>query len=131
MTACDYLDNTTTLTLYLGRDNPVALIPYSDTSGNTVFDMTAVTRVTMSADLVASTATGDATIGDSDIDATLVSWLEVEEGEWRIYGKVGMFVGIGAGEYNIRTTLYSPSSPNGLVLPDTITNLVVTLVASP
>jgi len=123
------------VTLYLGRDNAVSVVPYSDVVALENYDMTDVTRVTADADLTSSVSVGDAVTGDSAVDADLVYWDQItnDDGdlEWRIYCKVGLFTGIAAGEYTLRITIYDPDHPNGLVLPGTESSLIVTVVDLP
>lgn len=120
-------------TVYLGNENAVVIKPYSDYASRTNYDMSAVTRVTAAADLVSSTATGDAIIGDSAIDSVLVFWNDTTdpEGEWLIHCKVGRFTGMVAGVYTLRITIYDPDHLLGWVLPDTAESLRVTVVDIP
>lgn len=110
--------------VYLGHDNAVSVVPYEDIVGRVVYDMTAVTRVTASVDLVDSTVTGDNITASSD-DAPTTIWWELVGTEWRIHFKVGLFVGITAGEYKLRIVLYDPPHANGLVLTDEVLVTVV------
>ena len=125
-------DLSATNTLYVDRDNALAVIPYSDIVQRINYDMTDVTRVLVEADPVGSTSSGDATEGDSAVDADLVTWADNNpEDQWRIYCKVGLFTGIEAGEYVLRITLFDSDHPNGLVLTDPDNALLVTLVGLP
>lgn len=123
------------LTLYKSRDNAITVVPYSEYALRTNFDMAAVVRVVVNADAVTSTTTGDSFVGDSDVDDTIVWWAEVENAEgvdeWRIFAKVGMFTGIVAGEYTVRITIFDNTHINGLVIPSTDTDLIVTIVDLP
>ena len=123
------------VTLYKDRDNAVTIIPYSNFAELTNYDMTAVTRVVADADVAGDEIVGNSIIGDSDVVPLLVYWNDdtLVEGtpEWRIYCKVGLFTGIAAGDYTLRITLYDPTHPNGLVLPDSDSALLVTIVDFP
>jgi hypothetical protein len=114
-------------TVYVGYDNAVTVVPYSDIAERTVYDMTTVTEVRASADLLTSVSQGD-DITASSFDAPVTIWWEAVGTEWRIYLKVGLFVGIAAGEYKLRIILFDPPHANGLVLTDTVE---VTVVAAP
>jgi hypothetical protein len=136
---CDSCDDT--ITLYMNRDNAVTVIPYSDFSERTNYDMATVTRVVANADLVDNVVVGDSVVGDSDDDPGLVWWDQVDTGEldsagdpileWRIYCKVGLFTDVQAGDYTLRVTIFDPGHPNGLVLPRTDSELLVTIVDLP
>lgn len=116
----------TTTTLYLGYDNAVTLVPYSDIVERTYYDMSNVTLVRVVADDVLSTTTGDGfTALSSDIPATVYFEQVGTTAEWRIHIKVGLFVGITAGTYNLRVIAVEPAHPNGLVLTDN-TKVIVT-----
>lgn len=116
MSDCDFQ---TVTDVYLGHDNAVSVIPYSDISTRTVYDMTNVTRVDASIDLITSVATGDDITASSDDVPTTIWWEQVGT-EWRIHFKVGLFVGVAAGEYKLRIILYDPTHTNGLVLTDEV-----------
>lgn len=113
--------------VYVGYDNAVTVVPYSDIVARTVYDMTLVTRVDASVDLLTSTTIGDAVTASSD-DAPTTIWWEQVGTEWRINFKVGMFVGIVAGEYKLRIIIVDPTHTNGLVIAD---DILVTVVAAP
>lgn len=110
--------------VYLGHDNAVSVVPYEDIVARTIYDMTAVTVVTASVDLVDSTATGDNITASSEDVPTTIWWEQVGT-EWRIHFKVGLFVGMVAGEYKLRIILYDPPHTNGLVLTDEVLVTVV------
>jgi hypothetical protein len=114
-------------TVYIGHDNPVTIIPYSDISERVNYDMTDVTEVTASADLTSSTASGDDIEASSEDTPITITWGQVGD-EWRINLKVGLFIGIAAGDYKLRVVIIEPSYPNGLVLTD---DLLVTVVGAP
>jgi len=114
-------------TVYIGHDNPVTIIPYSDISERINYDMTDVTEVTASADLVTSITTGDDIEASSEDTPITITWGLVGT-EWRINLKVGLFIGIAAGDYKLRVVIIEPSYPNGLVLTD---DLLVTVVGAP
>lgn len=124
MTCADYEVVTS---VYKGHDNPVVIVPYSDIAERTLYDMTDVTEVTVSADLTTSAATGD-DIEASSTDIPLTIWWAAATEGWQIYMKVGMFVGITAGSYKLRVVIYEPDFPNGLVLTD---SLLVNVVEVP
>jgi hypothetical protein len=126
MSTCDVY--TTTETVYLGHDNAVSIIPYSDFPARTVFDMTAVTLVAVSADLITSLTTGDDVTTDSDDVPITVWWNQDADGIWQIHMKVGMFVGIAAGSYKLRVVITDPAYANGLVIAD---DLLVDVVDVP
>jgi len=123
------------VTLYKGRDNAVAIIPYSDFSTRTNYDLSATTKIVANADAVGSVSVGDSVVGDSSVDPALVWWAQVTNDEanleWRIYCKVGLFTGILAGQYLLRITLYAPSYTNGFVLPGTESDLLVNVIDLP
>lgn len=110
--------------VYLGHDNAVSVVPYEDIVARTIYDMTDVTVVTASVDLVDSTITGD-NITASSVDVPTTIWWEQVGTEWRIHFKVGMFIGMVAGEYKLRIILYDPPHTNGLVLTDEVLVTVV------
>lgn len=124
MSDCGY---TTVSSVYVGYDNAVSVIPYSDIVERTIYDMTAVTRVDASIDLLTSTVQGDAITASSD-DAPTTIWWEQVGTEWRIHLKVGLFVGVVAGDYKLRIILFDPTHTNGLVLTD---DVQVEVVAAP
>lgn len=112
--SCDF---ETATEVYVGHDNSVVVIPFSDITERVNYDMTAVTEVQASADLTASVATGDdITASSNDVPVTI--WWSQTGTEWRIYLKVGLFTGIAEGEYKLRIIIIEPSYPNGLVLTD-------------
>lgn len=102
---------------YIGHDNATVVIPYSDMAARVNYDMTNVTAVEVSLDLVASVVTGDDISASSD-DVGPIVWFNDTSGEWRIYFKAGMFVGIVAGSYKARIVIIEPSTPNGVVVCD-------------
>ena len=113
--------------VYLGYDNAVTVVPYSDINEGTVYDMTNVTEVQGSADLLASVAQGENFVASSD-DVAITIWWELVGTEWRIHLKVGLFTDIVAGEYRLRIILFDPGHTNGLVLTDSV---LVNVVATP
>jgi hypothetical protein len=118
----------TTTELYLGHDNSVSIVPYSNMTERINYDMTAVTSVTASADLVSSVTTGDdVTASSADVPIT-VWWDQDADDIWVIHLKVGLFVSIVAGEYKLRVVIIDPAYPNGLVIAD---DLLVTIVDIP
>ncbi len=123
--SCEDLESLSTV--YVGYDNAVTIIPYSDISGRINYDMTDVTEVTASADLTSSVVSGDAIDASSDDTPVTITWGLVGT-EWRISLKVGLFVGIAAGDYKLRVVIIEPAYPNGLVITD---ELLVTVVAAP
>lgn len=114
-------------TVYVGRDNAVTVVPYSDIAERTVYDMSVVTEVQCSVDLLTSESQGDDITASSN-DAPVTIWWELVGDEWRIHMKIGLFVGIVAGDYKLRIVLFDPSHANGLVLTDTVQ---VAVVAAP
>jgi len=114
-------------TVYVGYDNAVTVVPYADIAERTVYDMSLVTEVQVSADLLTSISQGDDVTASSN-DAPVTVWWELVGEEYRIYMKVGLFIGIAAGEYKLRIILFDPAHTNGLVLTDCIE---VTVVAAP
>jgi hypothetical protein len=124
--SCNYEDVTS---LYLGYDNAVTLVPYSDITERIYYDMTNVTLVTVVADSTSSTATGDGITMDSD-DVPQVIWFEQigTTEEWRINVKLGLFTAITPDTYKLRVIATEPTHPNGLVLTDEV---VVTVVDVP
>lgn len=121
---CGY---STVSNVYLGYDNAVTVVPYSDIAERTIYDMTDVTEVRASVDLLTSSQQGDdITASSNDVPVTV--WWELVDTEWRIHFKVGLFVGIAAGEYKLRIILFDPGHPNGLVLTDSV---LVTVIAAP
>ena len=122
------LEYTTTTDLYIGYDNSVSIVPYSDITNRTNYDMTEVTEVTASADLVSSTAIGDDVTASSDDIPIIVWWDQDADNIWVIHLKVGLFIGISAGEYKVRVIIVEPDNPNGLVIAD---DLLVTIVDIP
>lgn len=106
-------------TVYTGHDNAVTVVPYADIRERTHYDMSTVTRVDASADLITSTTTGDDITASSNDVPTTIWWEQVgTTTEWRIHLKVGLFTGIAAGEYKLRIVLYDTTHTNGLVLTD-------------
>lgn len=115
--------------VYLGHDNSIVLIPYADVVAGELYDMTDVTKVTVSADLVSSTTTGDDVSASSDDVPQTISWAVQSDGvTWHISISLGLFPGIAAGEYKLRVVLFEADYPNGLVLTD---DLLVTVVGVP
>lgn len=129
MSSCAEFEGTTSKA-YLGRDNTVTVIPYSDVAARTNFDLSTATRITAAADLVDSAVSGDAITADSDVDADVVRWAEVD-GEWRIHLVPGRFTDMVPGVYNIEVVIYTPDYPNGLVLEDSESALRVEVVGTP
>jgi len=126
MTECTLFS--TPETLYLGHDNAVTIIPYSDYSVRTNYDMSNVTEVTSSADLTSSVATGDDITASSDDAPITIWWNQDADGVWQIHLKVGRYVGITAGSYKVRVIIVEPSYPNGIVIAD---DLLVDVVEIP
>lgn len=118
-----------TSTVYLGHDNTVTVVPYSNIIDRELYDMTDVTSVAASVDLADSTVTGDDITADSG-DAPVTVWWEQDVAtlEWLIHLKVGMFVGVTAGDYKLRIVIYEPLYPNGIVVTD---DTLVTVVDIP
>ncbi len=119
---------TTNELAYLGLDNAVSIIPYSDYSDRVNWDMSTTTRVDVSADLTTSVATGDDITADSTNDPTLVWYNQDADGVWQIHMKVGLFVGITAGEWKLRVSIVDAVNTNGVVIAD---DLLVTVVDIP
>lgn len=113
---------------YLGHDNAVTIIPYSNYAERENYDMSAVTLVTASADLTSSATTGDDIAVDSDDSPTVVWWDQDADDNWQIHLKVGLFSGIAAGSYKIRVVIIEPSNSNGIVIAD---DLLVDVVDVP
>lgn len=113
-------------TVYLGYDNAVTVVPYSDIQQRTYFDMSGTTSVTVQADPDPNVTQGDAISATSDDVPTTVWWEQVgTTDEWRIHIKVGLFVGMVAGTYNLRIIIFEPAYANGLVLTDDVNVEVV------
>ena len=122
---------TTSTEIYKGHDNVITIVPYSNMADMVNYDMTGVSEVTVSADLVDSVATGDdITASSTDFPVTVWYVQDIIDGEtlWVINIKVGLFVGILAGEYKLRVVIIEPGAPNGLVIAD---DLLVTVVEVP
>lgn len=114
--------------VYVGRDNSVVIVPYSDVAARVPYDMTDVTLVEVFADLKSSTVTGDAITADSTDVPQTITWSEQSASEWHIDIRVGRFVGITAGEYNLRVVLTDPDTPNGVVVAN---DLRVDVIGAP
>jgi len=118
--------------VYLGHDNAVTVVPYSDITERTVYDMSVVTEVQASLDLLSSVSEGDDITASSNDAPITVWWEQVDVGtpdeEWRIHMKAGLFVGVTPGDYKLRIVLFDPPHTNGLVLTDSVQ---VTVVAVP
>jgi hypothetical protein len=126
MSECDYQ---TISTVYLGYDNAVTVVPYEDITARKYYDMSAATTVTVVADPSPNTIQGDGFTATSDDNPTTVWWEQVgTTDEWRIHMKVGLFVGMVAGDFNLRIIITDAGHPNGLVLTDTV---AVTVVDTP
>lgn len=113
-------------TVYLGYDNAVTVVPYSDITERTLYDMSGVTLVTAIADSTTSVTTGDGITADSN-DVPTVVWFEQigTTDEWRIHMKVGLFAGITPDTYKLRIIVTDTGHPNGLVLTDSVQVVVV------
>lgn len=123
----DCFGTTEVSTVYLGYDNAVTVVPYSDITERTLYDMTDTSLVTVIADSTSSTVTGDG-ISATSGDAPTTVWFEEFDpitGEWRIHIKVGLFVGMLPDTYTLRIIVTDVGHPNGLVLTDTVTVVVV------
>jgi hypothetical protein len=121
----------TTEQAYLGHDNPVSIIPYSNYSERTNWDMAATIDVIVSADLVSSVATGDDIVMKASVNPTIVFFNQVLIKKvlvWQIHMVVGMFTGIAAGEYKLRVIIEDAVNTNGIVIAD---DLLVTVVDVP
>lgn len=119
MSTCATYDTTTTL--YLGYDNAVTLVPYSDITERIYYDMANVTSVTVIADSTSSTVTGDGITATSDDVPQVISFEQVgATTEWRINAKVGLFTAITPDTYKLRVIAVEPAHPNGLVLTDSV-----------
>ena len=114
--------------MYVGRDNPVIIVPYSDVVARELYDMTDVTLVQVWADLKSSTVSGDAVTAESTDVPQTITWAKQSSGEWQIDIRVGRFVGIVAGEDNLRVVLTEPNTPNGVVVAN---DLRVDLIGAP
>jgi hypothetical protein len=112
---------------YLGHDNALSIIPYSDYAERVNFDMSTTTEVTVSADLVTSLVTGDDVTASSG-DAPVTVWWNLDDELWQIHMKVGLFVGIVAGSYKLRVIIINPDYTNGLVVAD---DLLVDVIEVP
>ena len=123
MSECDYGYESVS-TVYVGFDNAVTVVPYSDITARTVYDMSTVTEVTASVDLSTSVTTGDDITASSNDNPTTI-WWDQTDGEWRIHFKIGLFVGIVAGTYDLRIVIIDTAHPNGLVLTDSVPVVVV------
>jgi hypothetical protein len=124
-TACDsgYEDLST---VYLGHDNAVTVVPYEDITARTYYDMSDVTLVTVIADSITSTVTGDG-ISATSADVPTTVWFEQvgTTDEWRIHIKAGLFVGMVADTYDLRIIVTDTGHPNGLVLTDSLQVAVI------
>jgi hypothetical protein len=126
MSECDYQ---TISTVYLGYDNAVTVVPYEDITERVYYDMSAATTVTVTADPSPNVTQGDAISATSDDAPTTVWWEQVgTTEEWRIHMKVGLFVGMVAGDYTLRIIITDAGHLNGLVLTDSV---AVTVVDTP
>ena len=125
MATCTELTNEQT---YLGHDNPVTIVPYSDYGARTNWDMAATTKVVVSADLVSSVATGDDIEMNSTDDPTIISFNQDADDIWQIHMVVGMFTSIVAGEYKVRVIIEDAVNTNGIVIAD---DLIVDVVEIP
>lgn len=127
MSTCPTYEDT--VSLYLGHDNAVTLVPYADIIERVFYDMSAVTLVTVAADSTSSTTPGDAITMDSDdVPAVITFAQEGTTEEWRISVKLGLFTGITPDTYKLRIIATEPTHPNGLVLTD---DVLVTVVDVP
>lgn len=107
--------------LYLGHDNTVTLVPYEDIIARDYLDMTNVTQVNASLDLLTSTVTGDDITASSSDVPTTIWWEQIgTTDEWQIHIKAGLFVSVAAGSYKMRVIIVSPTYANGLVIADDI-----------
>lgn len=114
---------------YLGHDNTVTIVPYSDLPERVLYDMAAVTEVQVSADLTTSVTTGDSIAASSDDVPITVWWEQIgTTDEWRVYMKVGLFPSISAGTYKLRVVFIEPTFTSGLVIAD---DLIVEVVDIP
>ena len=113
---------------YLGHDNPVSIIPYSDFGERTNWDMVATTKVVVSADLTSSVVTGDDIEMNSTDDPTVISFNQDADSIWQIHMIVGMFTAIVAGEYKLRVIIEDATNTNGIVIAD---DLIVDVVEIP
>jgi hypothetical protein len=126
--SCDGEDSA--VRIYRTRDNAVSVIPYSDLSAGTNYDLSdPTTRILTNADVAGDETVGNSVVGDSAVDPLLVYWdddtLVAGVPQWRIYCKVGLYTGIVAETYTLRITIFDAAHPNGLVLPDTDEQLLV------
>ena len=128
---CDYeFSAGTEATVYLGYDNAVTLVPYEDISERTFYDMSQATGVTVQADPSPNLVQGDSISATSADVPTTVWWEQVgTTDEWRLHIKVGLFVGMVAGEYLLRVIIFDAAHPNGWILTDA--DVVVTVVGTP
>ena len=120
-------DFTTSEKVYVGYDNPVSIIPYSDYTDRVNWDMSNTTKVIVSADLTTSTVSGDAIVVDSAVSPTMVKFSQDAGSIWQIHMIIGMFPAIVSGAYTVRVIIYDPDNPNGVVIGD---DLLVTVVGT-
>jgi hypothetical protein len=116
-----------TETVYLLRDNPVSIIPYSDYDSRINWDMSTTTNVLVSVDDITSTTSGDAIQVTSETYPTLVKYLQNGNGDWAIHMLIGMFPALTIGEKRVRVIIFDPINTNGVVVVDKLLISVVGL----
>jgi hypothetical protein len=114
-----------TETVYLLRDNPVSIIPYSDYDSRINWDMSTTTNVLVSVDDITSTTSGDAIQVTSETYPTLVKYLQNGNGDWAIHMLIGMFPALTVGEKSVRVIIYDTLNTNGVVVVDKLLISVV------
>jgi len=114
-------------TVYLLRDNPVSIIPYSDYSKRIVWDMSGTTDVLVTVDNVDSTTPGDAIEVSSSSSPSLIQIIDDGEGGWQINMLIGMFPALTVGEKRVGVVIYDTLNTNGIVVVDDLLATVVGL----
>ena len=114
-------------TVYLLRDNPVSIIPYSDYRKRIVWDMSGTTDVLVTVDNVDSTTPGDAIEVSSSSSPSLIQIIDDGEGGWQINMLIGMFPALTVGEKRVGVVIYDTLNTNGIVVVDDLLATVVGL----
>lgn len=112
-------------TVYILRDNPVSIVPYSDFGRRVNWDMSETTNVLVTIDALDSTTAGDAISVSSQDNPSVVQFGQNPDGEWVIHMLIGMAPSITVGEKQVRVVLFDPFNINGVVVAS---DLFITVV---
>lgn len=111
-------------TVYMLRDNPVSIVPYSEYGRRVNWDMSETTNVLVTIDALDRVSTDAISVSSQD-NPSIVQYGQNPDGEWVIHMLLGMAPLITVGEKQVRVVLFDPLNSNGVVVAS---DLFITVV---